>query len=68
MTEHLNYIAGEWVAGNGFAPNVNPSDLADTIGLYAKGTAQQVCDTAPGEMIGPVVHEMATLTQAPQVL
>src|SRR5687767_3470425 len=42
MTEHLNYIAGEWVAGNGFAPNVNPSDLADTIGLYAKGSAQQV--------------------------
>jgi alpha-ketoglutaric semialdehyde dehydrogenase len=41
-TEHLNYIGGEWVAGNGFAPNVNPSDLADTIGLYAKGTSQQV--------------------------
>ena len=47
MTEHLNYIAGEWVAGNGFAPNVNPSDLADTIGLYAKGSAQQV-DQAVG--------------------
>jgi alpha-ketoglutaric semialdehyde dehydrogenase len=41
-TEHLNYIGGERVAGNGFAPNVNPSDLADTIGLYAKGTSQQV--------------------------
>jgi alpha-ketoglutaric semialdehyde dehydrogenase len=42
VTEHLNYINGEWVAGNGFAPNINPSDLADTIGLYAKGTASQV--------------------------
>src|SRR5436853_7857486 len=42
MTEHLNYVGGEWVAGNGFTPNVNPSDLADTIGLYAKGTAAQV--------------------------
>jgi len=42
MSEHLNYVAGEWVAGNGFAPNINPSDLADTIGLYAKGTAAQV--------------------------
>lgn len=41
-TDHLNYIGGEWVAGDGFAPNVNPSDLADTVGLYAKGTAQQV--------------------------
>ena len=28
----------------------------------AKGTAQQVCDAAPGEMVRPVVNEMATLT------
>ncbi|HEY0858206.1 MAG TPA: aldehyde dehydrogenase family protein [Albitalea sp.] len=42
MKEHANYIGGEWVAGNGFTPNVNPSDLADTVGLYAKGTAAQV--------------------------
>jgi len=42
VTEHLNYINGEWVAGSGFTPNINPSDLADTIGLYAKGTAAQV--------------------------
>src|SRR3954451_17619628 len=34
----------------------------------AKGTAQQVCDAAPGEMVRPVVNEMATLTQASQVL
>ncbi|HUG25644.1 aldehyde dehydrogenase family protein [Piscinibacter sp.] len=42
MTEHLNYVGGEWVAGDGFTPNINPSDLADTIGLYARGTAAQV--------------------------
>jgi acyl-CoA reductase-like NAD-dependent aldehyde dehydrogenase len=42
MTEHLNYIGGEWVAGNGFTPNLNPSDLADTVGMYARGTAAQV--------------------------
>ena len=40
--EHLNYVGGEWAAGNGFTPNINPSDLADTVGLYAKGTAAQV--------------------------
>jgi hypothetical protein len=34
----------------------------------AKGTAQQVCDAAPGEMVRPVVNEMATLTQASQIL
>ena len=33
----------------------------------AKGTAQQVCDAAPGEMVRPVVNEMAALTQASQV-
>src|SRR5881392_2153234 len=42
MTEHLNFIGGEWAAGNGFTPNLNPSDLADTVGLYAKGSAAQV--------------------------
>src|SRR4051794_1265636 len=37
-------------------------------GQIAKGTAQQVCDAAPGEMVRPVVNEMATLTQASQIL
>ncbi|MBT6544741.1 MAG: aldehyde dehydrogenase family protein, partial [Rhodobacteraceae bacterium] len=30
-----NYIAGTWVAGCDSAPNINPSDLNDTIGHYA---------------------------------
>ena len=34
----------------------------------AEGTAQQVGDAAPGEMMRPVVNEMAALTQASQVL
>jgi aldehyde dehydrogenase (NAD+) len=42
MTDHLHYIGGEWTAGSGVAPNVNPSDLADTIGQYARGTAAHV--------------------------
>jgi len=36
-----NYIAGEWVAGDGARPNVNPSDLADVIGEYAQADATQ---------------------------
>ena len=40
--EHLHYIAGEWVGGQGYTHNINPSDLADTVGLYAKGSAAQV--------------------------
>ncbi|WP_439606211.1 aldehyde dehydrogenase family protein [Hydrogenophaga sp.] len=39
---HLNFIAGEWLAGTGSAPNINPSDLSDVVGGYALGDAAQV--------------------------
>jgi aldehyde dehydrogenase (NAD+) len=38
----LNLIDGAWVAGVGAADNVNPSDLDDTIGRFAQGTAADV--------------------------
>ncbi|WP_075215445.1 aldehyde dehydrogenase family protein [Mongoliimonas terrestris] len=37
-----NFIAGEWVAASEAAPNVNPSNLADTVGDFARGTAADV--------------------------
>ena len=39
---HLNFIAGEWLAGTGSAPNINPSDLSDVVGGYALGATAQV--------------------------
>ena len=36
-----NYIAGTWAAGSGAVPNLNPSDLNDTIGDYAQASANQ---------------------------
>lgn len=42
MKQHDNLIGGEWVRGTRYAPNVNPSNLADTIGEYAQGDAAQV--------------------------
>jgi aldehyde dehydrogenase (NAD+) len=42
MSNHLNHINGEWVEGSRLVPNINPSDLADAIGLYASATAAQV--------------------------
>ena len=43
MTEIFrNFIAGEWVAGSDAAPNINPSNLDDVIGTYARGTAADV--------------------------
>ncbi|NER59088.1 aldehyde dehydrogenase family protein [Pseudomonas sp. MAFF212428] len=37
-----NYIGGQWVAGDEYTSNVNPSDLSDVIGEYAKASADQV--------------------------
>nr|WP_315427668.1 aldehyde dehydrogenase family protein [uncultured Albidiferax sp.] len=43
MTQkHDNYINGAWVAGNSYAPNINPSNLADVIGEYTQGDAAQL--------------------------
>ena len=39
-----NYIAGTWVAGGDAAPNINPSDLNDTIGEYARASDQQTLE------------------------
>lgn len=36
MSVHLNYIAGEWIAGSEAAPSINPSSTADVIGEYAR--------------------------------
>ena len=37
-----NYIAGEWVEGDGVSRNVNPSNTNDVVGLYAQASAAQV--------------------------
>ncbi|MBT7747699.1 MAG: aldehyde dehydrogenase family protein [Alphaproteobacteria bacterium] len=39
-----NYIAGTWAAGSDAAPNINPSDLNDTIGHYAQASANQTAE------------------------
>ena len=40
-TSFHNLINGEWVAGASEAPNINPSDTSDVIGLYAQADAAQ---------------------------
>nr|WP_315190207.1 aldehyde dehydrogenase family protein [uncultured Albidiferax sp.] len=43
MTQKFdNFINGAWVAGNSYAPNINPSNLADVIGEYTQGDAAQL--------------------------
>jgi aldehyde dehydrogenase (NAD+) len=43
-TTHNNLIAGEWVASNTYAPNINPSNLNDVIGEYAQADVAQLND------------------------
>ena len=40
-SQHNNLINGEWVAAANYAPNLNPSNLADVIGEYAQADAAQ---------------------------
>jgi len=42
---HRNFIGGDWVAGAAAANNINPSDLSDVIGEYARADKAQA-DTA----------------------
>ena len=37
-----NYIGGEWVTATEYSTNINPSDLSDVIGEYAKADVAQV--------------------------
>jgi acyl-CoA reductase-like NAD-dependent aldehyde dehydrogenase len=38
---HRNFIAGEWTAGVDVSRNINPSDLSDAIGEYARADRAQ---------------------------
>jgi acyl-CoA reductase-like NAD-dependent aldehyde dehydrogenase len=38
---HRNHIAGEWIAGVDAAKNINPSDVTDVIGEYARADGAQ---------------------------
>ncbi len=38
---HRNYIAGEWIAGTEAARNINPSDVTDVVGEYARADRAQ---------------------------
>ncbi|MGR3701379.1 MAG: aldehyde dehydrogenase family protein [Paracoccaceae bacterium] len=42
MAPFQNLIGGQWVAGRDTAPNVNPSNIGDIIGHYARGDASCV--------------------------
>src|SRR5450830_1187971 len=42
IQKHDNLINGQWVAGAHYAPNINPSNIADVIGDYTQADAAQL--------------------------
>ena len=40
--QHDNLIGGEWLAGSGYSPNINPSNLVDVLGDYTQASAAQL--------------------------
>src|SRR3954469_23255831 len=42
MAGHQNYIAGAWADAAEPAPNINPSNLSDVVGEYARANETQV--------------------------
>ena len=41
MKLHENFIGGEWAKAAERAPNINPSNLADVVGEFARADAAQ---------------------------
>ena len=41
-TRKANLIGGEWVEGQDWSDNINPSDTSDIVGQFAQGTAAHV--------------------------
>ena len=39
---HDNLINGQWVAGDSYSPNINPSNTADVLGQYTQANAEQM--------------------------
>jgi alpha-ketoglutaric semialdehyde dehydrogenase len=44
MSQHSNYIDGEWVPGRAVIHDINPSDLSDEVGQYAAADQAQAVE------------------------
>jgi aldehyde dehydrogenase (NAD+) len=49
-----NFIAGSWAPGTEMKQNINPSNLADVVGKYARGSAQQAETAIAAALILPL--------------
>jgi aldehyde dehydrogenase (NAD+) len=63
MSQHLNYIGGEWMAGKAVIHDVNPSDLSDEVGQYAAADAAQTAEAVAAAKLAFAKWSAATPQQ-----
>jgi alpha-ketoglutaric semialdehyde dehydrogenase len=63
-----NYINGEWVDGKGAKENINPSDITDVIGSYARADEHQTAGAIEAAMAAQRLWAESTLQQRFDVL
>ena len=66
VQRYENYINGQWVAGADYCVNLNPSELSDVIGEYAKADVAQVnaaIDAARARAAGIVTGDIAPMSR-----
>jgi acyl-CoA reductase-like NAD-dependent aldehyde dehydrogenase len=47
MALHQNFIDGKWAQASAGAPNINPSNVSDVVGEYARADELQVMVNLP---------------------
>ena len=63
-----NFINGEWVDGSSAKENINPSDITDVIGSYARGDERQALTAVDAAVVGQKKWAESTLQQRFDVL
>jgi acyl-CoA reductase-like NAD-dependent aldehyde dehydrogenase len=60
---YKNYINGEWVETKDGKDNINPSDITDVVGLYARGDVQQATNAIEAAYAAQPSWSAGTLQQ-----
>lgn len=66
--KNCNYVAGQWVAGEGSIKNINPSDTNDVIDEYANATSQQLNDAVESAQLAQKKWEHVGIEKRANIL
>lgn len=66
--KNCNYVAGQWVAGEGSIKNINPSDTNDVIDEYSNATSQQLNDAVESAQLAQKKWEYVGIEKRANIL